>query len=240
MLELPHIIVSPTCSLPLTQHSAEKLITIYYCDKNPHHPRKSTLPQATLGFCLDLFRLGRKIRVLAPPEPKIVTFNISSFSFNLHRREENIPLLVHLEQLSTSCSLGSVAANMLSRFPQEVRLEIFHLVFAKYRRGQIVVRVEETAERFKYKFTCEHDERNYAGAISCLNAAIVGEGVAAAASEALYKHSRMFGLTSNLDYKFTITGKTRRTRKRVSDGTMTEAGSQTQRQCRYPSTSAEQ
>ena len=85
---------------------------------------------------------------------------------------------------------------MLSRFPQEVRLEIFHIVFAKYRRGQIAVRVEETAERFTYKFTCEHDERNYAGAISCLNAAIVGEGVAAAASEALYKSDIAFAVAA--------------------------------------------
>lgn len=56
--------------------------------------------------------------------------------------------------------------------------------------------MEETPKGFTYKFDCERDERYYAGIIFCLNAAIVGGGVAAAAAEALYKSDITFAVAA--------------------------------------------
>ena len=42
--------------------------------------------------------------------------------------------------------------------------------------------------------TRKHDEREYGGAVSCLNASILGEGVAAAAAEAFYKSTIKVGV----------------------------------------------
>ena len=72
---------------------------------------------------------------------------------------------------------------MLSRLPHEVRLKIFHYVFAEYSSGELIssirraMRVEETAVGFTYNMTHEADKRHYAGAFFCLNAAIVGDGM---------------------------------------------------------------
>ena len=85
---------------------------------------------------------------------------------------------------------------MLSRLPHEIRLKIFHAVFTPGSdygfRG--FIRVEDTAQGITYKFTRKHDEREYGGAVSCLNASILGEGVAAAAAEAFYKSTIEFGV----------------------------------------------
>lgn len=87
---------------------------------------------------------------------------------------------------------------MLSRFPHEIRLKIFDSVFAECSSSRRVMRLEETAKGITYKFTSRSFERNYAGAISCLNAAIVGDGVAAAAAEALYKSDVMFAVDATM------------------------------------------
>ena len=73
-----------------------------------------------------------------------------------------------------------VIPSMLSRLPHEVRLKIFHSVFTKFWRCRLVIKVEETAEGIMYKFTSKNDERDYAGAIFCLDADIVGQSVTAA------------------------------------------------------------
>ena len=85
------------------------------------------------------------------------------------------------------------AAIMLSRLPHEIRLKIFRDVFttsAYGYRGDI--RVDDAAQGVTYKFTNRRDEREYGGAVSCLNASILGEGVAAAAAEAFYKSTIAF------------------------------------------------
>ena len=86
---------------------------------------------------------------------------------------------------------------MLSRLPHEVRLTIFHNVFAGFRYRD-VVRVEDTAEGIRFKFEEKRLDDSYAGAISCLDATIVGEGVAAAAAEALYQSDFTFGVDANI------------------------------------------
>ena len=86
---------------------------------------------------------------------------------------------------------------MLSRFPHEIRLKIFHIVFAESFL-RVVIRVEDTAEGIRFKFAEEYSNYRYAGAISCLDATIIGEGVAAAAAEALYKSHFTFGVDTNI------------------------------------------
>lgn len=86
---------------------------------------------------------------------------------------------------------------MLSRLPHEVRLKIFHLVFAQSGCRE-VIRVEDTAEGITYKFTDKNHERDYSGAVSCLDAAVVGSGVAAAAAEAFYQSKIMFGVDAKV------------------------------------------
>ena len=83
---------------------------------------------------------------------------------------------------------------MLSRLPHEIRLKIFHYVFypshvfdPSYYRSRSLIRVEDTAQGITYRFTKKHDEREFGGAVSCLNDSILGEDVAAAAAEALYR-----------------------------------------------------
>ena len=84
---------------------------------------------------------------------------------------------------------------MLSRLPHEIRLKIFCDVFTPSDNGfRGFIRVEDTAQRITYKFTRTRDEREYGGAVSCLNASILGEGVAAAAAEAFYKSLIEFGV----------------------------------------------
>lgn len=122
----------------------------------------------------------------------------------MHRREQNIHLILTVKALPASGSSRECSAvNMLSRFPHEVRLKIFHFVFdfdvaTVSLSSRKVMRVEETPEGFTYRFTHEDDERCYAGAIFCTNAAIVGEGVAAAAAEALYKSHMIFAVDAKL------------------------------------------
>ena len=54
--------------------------------------------------------------------------------------------------------------------------------------------MEDTAQGITYKFTKKHDEREFAGAISCLNDSILGENVAAAAAEAFYRSTIEFAV----------------------------------------------
>ena len=86
---------------------------------------------------------------------------------------------------------------MLSRLPHEVRLDIFHRVFA-YSFGREVLRVVDTAEGIAYRFTCEWSERRRAGALSLLDDAVMGQGVAAAAAEALYRSDVTFGVDAKI------------------------------------------
>lgn len=85
---------------------------------------------------------------------------------------------------------------MLSRLPHEIRLNIFHKVFADFwRRG--VIRVKDTAEGIRFAFEDNCDYYRCAGAVSCLDVAIMGEGVAAAAAEALYQSDFTFGVDAD-------------------------------------------
>ena len=84
---------------------------------------------------------------------------------------------------------------MLSRLPHEVRLKIFHYAFAGF-GGDI--RVQDTADGITCTFTARYDERASGGALSCLAADIVGEGVAAAAAEALYKSKFRFAVDASI------------------------------------------
>lgn len=77
---------------------------------------------------------------------------------------------------------------MLSRLPQEIRLQIFRDVFTPSEYMYLgSIKVEDTAQGITYQFTKEDDEREYGGAVSCLYGSILGEAVAAAAAEAFYK-----------------------------------------------------
>ena len=87
---------------------------------------------------------------------------------------------------------------MLSRLPHEVRLQIFHCVFKSGYEYQEVIRVEDTAEGITYKFTNGVHRRTLSGAISCIDAAIVGEGIAAAAAEALYQSQFHFAVDAKV------------------------------------------
>ena len=90
-----------------------------------------------------------------------------------------------------------VHLNMLSRLPHEVRLNIFLFVFSDLGCGG-VVRVEDAAEGCRFKFENSDNVDNYAGALSCLDATIVGERVAAAAAEALYQSDTIFGVDAGI------------------------------------------
>ena len=98
--------------------------------------------------------------------------------------------------LSPDLSFETLSLNMLSRLPHEVRLDIFHIVFADVEhRG--VIRVEDTATGIKFMIEGSRTEDKYAGALSCLDATMMGEGVAAAAAEALYQSEFRFGVGAN-------------------------------------------
>lgn len=58
--------------------------------------------------------------------------------------------------------------------------------------------MEDTAEGITYKFTNRIHRRKFSGAISCLDAAIVGEGTAAAAAEALYQSKFHFAVHAEM------------------------------------------
>ncbi|KAM0801058.1 hypothetical protein BDR22DRAFT_888735 [Usnea florida] len=84
---------------------------------------------------------------------------------------------------------------MLSQLPHEIRLRIFRVVFTPSNYYYpALFRVEDTAQGITYKFTSKRYEREYGGAVSCLNASVLGEGVAAAAAEAFYKSTIYFGV----------------------------------------------
>ena len=86
---------------------------------------------------------------------------------------------------------------MLSRLPHEIRLNIFHIVFADF-RGRGLIRVEDTVEGIRFKFKEKYDNDRCAGAVACLNPTVMGEGVAAAAAEALYQSDLTFGVDANI------------------------------------------
>lgn len=58
--------------------------------------------------------------------------------------------------------------------------------------------MEDSAAGITYKFTSKHDERKYAGVVSCLDVATVGEWVAAAAAEVLYQSSINFAVDAKM------------------------------------------
>ena len=93
---------------------------------------------------------------------------------------------------------------MLSRLPHELLLNIFHLVYFDpwfgivARLGDLVLRLEDTAIGIRVNFSNSYDEKIYAGALSCLDAAVFGEGVAAAAAEALYRSEFTFSVRANI------------------------------------------
>ena len=86
---------------------------------------------------------------------------------------------------------------MLSRLPHEIRLSIFYqLYFDPCCGGDI--RLEDTAKGIKFNFSNNYHENIYAGALSCLDATVLGEGVAAAAAEALYRSNFTFGVSATI------------------------------------------
>ena len=99
--------------------------------------------------------------------------------------------------LSPDLIFETLSTKMLSRLPHEVRLNIFHHVFAKvpYR---VSVRVEDTAGGFRFNFERKDDSDRYAGAVSCIHTAKLDEGVAAAAAEALYRSKFTFGVDATI------------------------------------------
>ena len=54
--------------------------------------------------------------------------------------------------------------------------------------------MEDTAQGITYRFTKKHDEREFGGAVSCLNGSILGRDVAAAAAEAFYRSTIEFAV----------------------------------------------
>ena len=99
--------------------------------------------------------------------------------------------------LSPDLIFETLSTKMLSRLPHEVRLNIFHHVFADvpYRVNVIV---EDTAGGFRFNFERKDDSDSYAGAVSCIHNDNMGEGVAAAAAEALYQSDFTFGVGANI------------------------------------------
>ena len=86
----------------------------------------------------------------------------------------------------------------LSRLPHEIRLNIFHHLFSNLGCGA-VIRVGDTAKGIRFKFESSQHENDYVGAaLSCLDAAIGGEGVAAAAAEALYQSKFTFSVDASI------------------------------------------
>ena len=86
---------------------------------------------------------------------------------------------------------------MLSQLPHEIRLNIFRHVFANV-QCQGVIRVKDTAKGIRFKFEKEHDSDICSGAVSCMNPTIMGEGVAAAAAEALYQSEFIFRVGADI------------------------------------------
>ena len=87
--------------------------------------------------------------------------------------------------------------NIISRFPHEIRLIIFHSLFANL-SPQEVIKVENSAGGVRVEFHEMSNTSGYAGALACLNAAMLGKGVAAAAAEALYKSKATFAVESDI------------------------------------------
>ena len=86
---------------------------------------------------------------------------------------------------------------MLSQFPHEVRLNIFHHVFS-HLWCRAVIRLEDTPQGIRFKVDSSDHEKDYVGALSCLDATVWDEGVAAAAAEALYQSEFTFGVGADI------------------------------------------
>ena len=87
--------------------------------------------------------------------------------------------------------------NIISRFPHEIRLIIFHSLFANL-SPQEVIKVENSAGGVRVDFHEMSNTSGYAGALACLDAAMLGKGVADAAAEALYKSKATFAVEADV------------------------------------------
>ena len=94
-------------------------------------------------------------------------------------------------------SLKPSINNIILRFPHEIRLNIFHSLFANLSSKEIV-KVEKAAGGVKVEFLEIWNTTEYAGTLACLDAATLGQGVAAAAAEALYKSKATFAVEADV------------------------------------------